>query len=306
MDVVSALEPLSLAALHPRTLARLACCSRALRDALYATEDCWAATAAARGLPSDVRSRHACAQFCRTHGMWCEETTFGASIQRGSCAQLHLGTGKPLTTRVAAVNSLVALTSSCTVEFEVSGCTALASSGANLWLGVMYNRMSPSDTFDRASTRTRALAGYETAAAHLKGKSFTQSIAERFGANAAWVMSAFGSHGAVWSDGEVKLTRFRFGGSATADADAAVVRMHVDLDRNQLRYSMPSDATASSSSADPSFTAVRRLVPRSLLMAGTRPRLYIVAQLTDVHRPLTSRSDACVGVVWKSMSNLCV
>ena len=134
--LIAALEPPSLAALHPRALARLACCSRRLHDALHAAEDCWAATAAARGLPSDVRSRQTCIYFCGTHGMWCEETAFGAVIERCSSAQLHLGLGEPQTTRVAAVNSLVALASSCTVEFHISGCAALSSSGANLWLGV--------------------------------------------------------------------------------------------------------------------------------------------------------------------------
>ena len=305
--LISALEPLSLAALHPRALARLACCSRGLRDALYGAEDCWAATAAARELPNNVRSRHAYMQFCGTHGLWCEETTFGAVITQGNSVKLQLGSGQPQTTRVAAVNSLVALASSCTVEFSMSGCAALVSSGANLWLGVMYNRTAPHETLDRASTRVRALAGYETAAANLKGKgkSLTQSIAERFGANAAWVMSALGSHGAVWSDGEVKLTPFRFGGSSTAAADATVfVQMHVDLDRNELRYSMPSDASMPVPTPKSSLTAVRRLIPRSLLMVGPRPRLYIVAQLTDVHRPVTSRTTASVNVVWNSVCNL--
>ena len=320
--LLATLEPLSTA-LHPRALCRLSCSSRALRDALYSSDDCWITAATTFGLPvrsihrhliallfihmcniqfssqSTVRDRLACSLFCRTKGAWCEETKFGAVIENFAVAKLALGSGIPKSTRVAAVSSLVALTKSCTLEFVVRDSDALITSGSNLWLGVMYNRRHLGESLDRPCTAACALAGYETASAEQKNVPFTQSIAERFGAHSVWAMSALGSNGAVWSDGEVnKLTPFRFGGNSAE----VVVQMHLDLIKNTLSYTMPFGTTSRPVAAG-TLLAVRRLVPRATT-SGHPPRLYAVAQLTDVHRPVASRSEASVTVEWRAVRDL--
>lgn len=238
----------------------------------------------------------ACFRYADRGGGWCFETAFGCRLDSWS-ASLDLGSGAPVTKRVSAASSLLAIAKSSIIRLSVHDLSAcLSDSGANLFLGVAYNSHSLGESLDCAATARNALAAYETVdVAKRAGRGAnTKSIAERFGALSEWSLTALGSNGAVWSDGSVSRIHkhARFGASEDVPTPVSLV---IDYERNELRAIIHGREVA----------LVRKLMPRRI--AGQpAPRLYVVAQLTDVHRshPIVAPQRACVRVAWHGVDDL--
>lgn len=265
--LIDALEPLGL---DVRSLGRLGTTARALRDAVGACESAWAVAAAQMG--QHDRTCHDDVEALVRRQLVFSADAFGASIERDGEALLELGSGVPITRRVAAVHSMVSIGRGVAVDLHVreveSGPPRPASGSfgsAVLWLGVCYDKERGA-ALDSA-TMDAALRGYDGA----RFQRGATSMSERF-TGGGWSMNALGSSGAVWADGGVGRLlgpAFRFGAGST-------VRLIIDVERRELRVSVDGGREA---------LAVRRLLPRIGSSTVTRPALHVIAHLTDVAFP---------------------
>ena len=195
-------------------------------------------------------------------------------VHGSNATELTLGSGSPVTRRVAAAHVVQAIRSTVTVDFWVNvmaaGATGPPTFGhAILWLGILYDKRD-GRALD-GSTLDEALRGYDVCASSAR-----TSMAERF-SGSRWSMNAVGSSGAVWADGSVgKLlgADYRFGSSDK-------VRLTVDMERRELRVQV-FHFHAKTWSAE--VVAIRRLIPR-----GPAPAVHLIAHLTDVASPDASR-----------------